>query len=151
MKRYGSTCLLDLPIKPICRDGFSDSIQEQFVSERKALSRPEEIRPFVRKWHSIWRLQVGPLAHPSHRVLRRAEVDDLLSLNFDAKKVFRILQDDTLFKLQDKSSYIMAHLAIPEPMLRAFELSQHYGVATNLGMVRLFLDTYPQHEMAWRF
>jgi hypothetical protein len=40
----------------------------------------------------------------------------------------------------------MATLVLPRPLLIATMLSDKYGVCSNLGMIRLFLDPYPEFD-----
>ena len=141
-------CLLDLPVLPKLRDSFGDEIQTAYLAERDAVQSAEELVAFVRRWRNVWLLRC-PL--DEERELP-PELQDLLALDFDAEAVFNGLKkkDTTDLPFEDLAVRIMAHIAIPVTLLDAYTLADHYGVGTDLGMVRLYLDGYPEHENALR-
>jgi hypothetical protein len=153
-------CLLDLPVWPEDRDGAGTTsiIQDTYVAERLALGSPSELRPFVKRWRNLfllgpsrsaflaakpgtWIRQAGQSFHREERALLLGE--------FDAKKVFALLQrtkSDGL-NFDDWNVRIVGHLCLPAPLVQAFMLANYYGgCGHDLAMVRLYLDTWPQHR-----
>jgi hypothetical protein len=45
----------------------------------------------------------------------------------------------------------MAHIAAPSPFMKATILGKKFGVGTDLIMVRLYLDPYPELIEAMRY
>jgi len=139
-------CLLDLPVLPGHRDGAAatDIVHETYFQELKAIENPEALLDFIRRWRNLWLL-----CPPEETKELAPEVRSLLALDFDPERVFEWLQKkdrDDIPYTTDVHVRIMAHLALPHPLLDAFELAKHYEVGTDLGLVRLFLDPFPEHE-----
>jgi len=153
MTRLTRTCLLDLPVIPAHRDGATgtEEIQDAYLAERGAISSAAGVRTFVRRWRPLFLLRSGKGGWPGQFL--DDDVKALVSLSFDAKKVFAALQrvSDDKFDFSRRPNRIAAHIALPAQLMRAFQLAAHYDVGHDLAMVRLFLDTYPQHEKALRF
>lgn len=160
MHKYKRACLLDLPVKIYDRDGATGSsrIQETYIKERKALKEATEIRPFIRRWRNLWLLRPGSLLHRAapgswyHYADAPLLWDEkaMLAGHFDAKRVLaRVLQQPAEGPLRmnpDELEWkICSHLCLPGPLLSAFHLSHHYGIGHDLALVRLFLDSYPEH------
>jgi hypothetical protein len=139
-------CLLDLPVLPEYRDTCEDVVKEAYLAEREAIQTVEELVAFVRKWRNVWLLK-SPILEEEEL---RPELQDLLALDFDAEKVLYWLKrkaEEVPFPYEtDVNVRIMAHIAIPIALLNASSLARHYGVGTDLGLVRLYLDPYPEHE-----
>ncbi len=160
MKRWERTCLLDLPVLPHDRDSAAatDYVIKTFVAERSAIPGPAAIRPFVRRWRSAWLLQSGMSGPPGTWVHWAHEPLDpydrrLLEGDFDAKKIWAVLQSEGhgpeskgQVDLNSANTRIAAGLMIPVPLMLASQLAHDYGVGHDLGLVRLYLDTYPQHS-----
>ena len=155
MKHWKRTTLLDLPILPEDRDeaAQTDHVLGTFVKERGTLIHPSQLRSFVRKWSAIWLLCAGP--HPASAppgcVLARARSSlskytrMLLEGHYDAKRVFRFLNhkdSDPLVETDSRDFRIAGYLAMPPPMMLAWSLANSYGAGTDIGFVRLYLDTY---------
>lgn len=139
-------CLLDLPVLPEHRDeaAATDIVHETYLQELKAVKNPSALLDLIRRWRNLWLLRP-----PKEVTELRPEVQSLLALDFDPEKVFEWLQkkdQENLPYEEDVNVRIMAHLALPLPLLDAFSLARHYGVGTDLGLVRLFLDPFPEHE-----
>jgi len=141
-------CLFDLPVLPEHRDeaASTDIVQEAYLAELGALKSPADLKPFVQRWKNLWLLW-NP-REKDREVL--PEVQSLLYLDFDEEAVFKYLQIKTqeeppLPYETDVNVRIMAHLALPLGLLDAFQVAKHYGVGTDLALVRLFLDPFPEH------
>jgi hypothetical protein len=142
------TCLLDLPVLPEHRDeaASTDIVQTAYLAELEALKSPDDLKSFVQRWMNVWLLW-NP--RDENREIP-AEIQSLLYLDSDAEAVFKYLQlksqvEPPLPFETDVNVRIMAHLAIPVGLLEAFQLAHHYHVGQDLGLVRLFLDPYPEH------
>jgi len=145
------TCLLDLPVLPDHRDSAGSSdVQDAYVSERKAIGSPKDVRAFVRRWRPLFLLRLGKGGRRDQ--FMDGDVKALVSLSFDAKLVFAALQrvQDERFDFSRRANRIAAHIALPAQMMHAYSLADRYDAGHDLAMVRLFLDTYPQHEDALR-
>jgi hypothetical protein len=144
-------CLLDLPVLPDHRDeaAATDIVKEAYLQELNALGTPEELLDFVRRWRNLWLLRC-PRREPEEV---QPELQSLLALDFDPEKVFDWLQkkkQPNVPYTEDVNVRIMCHLALPIGLLEAFQLANHYQVGTDLGLVRLFLDGYPEHDQKLR-
>lgn len=139
-------CLLDLPVLPEHRDdaATTDIVQEAYLKERDAIQTTDDLLNFVRRWRNVWLLRCPR----DEAADLPEEVQRLVSLDFDQEKVLGWLKEAKADSLpfEDIHVRIMAHIAVPVPLLDAFQLAKHYGVGTDLGLVRLFLDGYPEHE-----
>lgn len=77
------------------------------------------------------------------------EVKRLLTGEYDAKRVFGTFVEPKP-NFRSVNVRIAAHLLIPSPLMFADQLSHHYGVGNDLGLVRLYLDTYPELQSRLR-
>lgn len=157
VKRWKRTNLLSLPILPFERDmsAATSYILDSFVRERKAITRPEQLRPFIKRWRSMWLLSSGYAmadAKPGSYVAEARKSlasEEVLLLNgkFDAKRVFGFLTapDELLrhVRRSDRDLRVAGSIALPRSSLIAFRLADYYLQDTDIGFVRLYLDTYP--------
>lgn len=155
MKKLARTCLTDLPMALPQRDlaAVSDVILDTFVQERKACQNSHQLRNFVKKWRAMWLLAPGsrmPNAQ-ANSVIQKARLPPtleeklLLTGSYDGKYVLRVLasEDGAGIDYNCKNARIAGCLAIPSPALHASMLASAYGVCSDLGFVRLYMDTYP--------
>jgi hypothetical protein len=149
MKRIRATNLLDLLglVDLPDRDcaGQTANVEGIYLEERKALESPRQIRPFVRRWTPLFTLQPGPRARHLATMPSRAKYDLAAMLDgaYDAIQVCAVLQDQSRYDNGLRAHRIAANILIPPPLMNAFQLASHYGVMSDLAMVRLYLDTYP--------
>src|SRR3972149_5467299 len=140
-------CLLDLPILPYDRDSFSDDINEAYINDVESIDTEFDLRNHVHKWRSLWLLK-----NPNDKRVLSVEEQKLLSLEFNFDEVIQFLKrrkEDGL-PFDQESVRIMTHLLMPAPLLQAFMLASHFGVCTDLAMVRLYLDQHPEFEECCR-
>jgi hypothetical protein len=148
LKKMNKTCLLDLPVYPKDRDCAcaTSEIVDAYLKERDGLKNPDEMHAFIDKWHDLWLLD-------NDYVDLSQEEQALVDNQFDHEKVYALLldkQNDDL-DFDDLNVRIMAHIAAPAPLTQATVLGQEYGVGTDLIMVRLYLDPYPELNEAMRY
>lgn len=142
------TCLLDLPVYPQDRDCAcaTDLISDTYIKERDALKNPDDMRVFIDRWHDLWLLE-GDYEELS-------EEEKALILNkLNHEEVYALLldkQNDNL-DFDSLNVRIMAHIAAPAPFMKATILGRKFGVGTDLIMVRLYLDPYPELNEAMRY
>lgn len=164
MRRLATTCLLDLPVTPI-RDEANDDVCSAYVTERQSIAGPKGLRPFVRRWRSLWLLAPGSSGRPDSArrapgsasalaALKRPVDDDvraLLSLTWPAPAVFAALGRDAKPDFKIRACRIAGLIGLPPALLHAEVLANHYGVTTDIALCRIYLDTYPQHDEALRY
>ena len=159
MKKFKPCSLLDLPVVPYHRDTAARTqvVQGAYLRERRALRNPNELRPFIRRWQNMWLLrpgnvwrtaQLGSMLYDAAAPLLWSE-RAMLEGHFDAQKVLAyLLQQPNEGPLRcnpdERDWQICGHLCIPGPMLHAFKVSSYFGVGHDLGLVRLYLDSYPE-------
>lgn len=153
MKR---TNLLDLPILPLDRDNAcgTNEIISRFVDMRKKISSTTELRDFINFWKPIWLLEPGPFPEPkpnsnSFVDLCRKPLDktvlQLLRHEYDADKIVKYIHNAE--ECIEKDFFgLLCNLNLPTPGLLAFQFAEEYSVGSDLGFVRLYLDTYPDLE-----
>ena len=147
--KFRPTNLLDLPVKPYDRDAAvgTSLIQDAYLKERGALTEPSHIRPFIHRWRALFTLMPGPKYENEMKIPSRAKLDleAMLNGSFDAKRVLSVIADGGQhYNNDDRSHRIAANILVPPALMMAFQLSNHYGVMHDLGMVRLYLDTWPK-------
>ncbi len=141
--RGDRTTLLDLPVLPTNRDaaGGTDMIVDAFSTERKAISNLEELTAFVQRWTPIWKLfcpfqpdlTVRPVPLVNEKVL-------------EWFKIFGAEGYRGEFDRVDANQISAMDILCPPLTLPAFDLAEQFGVGSDLGFVRLFLDPYPEYE-----
>lgn len=110
----------------------------------------------MNKWRPVWLLSAGPMPESSGnlfidkcRTELSAESVKVVNGEFDHELLYVLINDSELTmddpRLKDNSELIsiVAEIALPSAMLFAFHLSNTYGVSHDLGLVRIYLDTYP--------
>ena len=155
--------LLDLPVESFDRDGCyaTSRIDTAYITDRDSLSSSTQVRPFVRKWQNLWLLSSGrPFKNADKRThggsaywkTLHPELKTLLLGDYDAKKVFWLLQKRMeLGGIEENRDFVMtANILIPPTSFRAYSLATHYGGKSDIGYVRLYLDTWPGLENEWR-
>ena len=142
------TCLLDLPVYPEDRDGAcgTSDIVDTYLAERDAVKSGDELQSFVIRWRNLWLLS-GNYDKLSEE--EKALIDDEIDHDKVYSQLLRKKEDDLSF--EDINVKIMSHIAMPIPFLQAHRVSQHYGVGSDLAMVRLYLDPFPQYDNAMRY
>jgi hypothetical protein len=135
--------LLALPVLPRDRDGAaaSDRITSTYVVERTAIKTSGDLTAFLERWRTVWLLSRGPSEESA--LLTDAELN-LLDGNYDPVRVLHFLNENDFDPSQCMAAQQAAHIMLPRTLLRAFLLSNKYGVGPDLGMVRLYLDPYPE-------
>ena len=134
--------LLDLPVLPKDRDNACGTctILETYIKERDSINNSDELVEFVKRWKNIWLL----------RKERTSEENDLSESKFDAVSVFELLirmrNKEDGFDYDQYNTRIAANIAVPPSSLDAFLFSKQFEVGSDLGFIRLYLDTYPEHE-----
>lgn len=135
--------LLSLPVLPPYRDDGGDIITDAYLAELNEVKTTDELEAFVNRWRNLWLLR-----HPADTAPLLPAEESLVNLTFDRQAVLDFLgrrKDDSL-DFEDPNVEVMCNLVLPFNMLTAFRLSHHYGVGTDLGMVRCFLDPYTELE-----
>jgi hypothetical protein len=152
------TSLLDLPVLPIDRDDAcgTSRIIRTYVHERKLLTKSDQLDGFINRWKSVWLLSAGtyperiPVKHiiNSCREPIDSEVYNLFDGNYDLDKVFDYVKNSTCpdnDNIDDINFLVSCQISIPWPFLKVSFLCRYFIVCTDIGFVRLFLDTYPEY------
>jgi hypothetical protein len=146
------TNLLDLPVLPYDRDDAcgTSRVSSTFVHDRKNVSSAETLKAFVSKWRSVWLLSAGPVPKSSGNLFIdkcRAELSEpavkIVNADFDHELIATVINNPDGSVHNSELLSILAEISIPSPMLLAFHLSNEYDVDHDLGLVRIYLDTYP--------
>lgn len=150
--------LLSLPVLPTNRDkaARTDRILESFVHERKAATASGELAPFIERWKNVWQLQAGDTAKdaPENSYAGSARqgvhpaAQRLLMGDYNKDKVLEVSRSSkdapSSIPADDPDYEVACHLMLPLPLMNAHFLARHYGVCSDLAMVRIYLDTYPE-------
>ena len=140
-----SLAFFRLPIRPERVDiGMDNSIQDAYLNERKQLTA-KNLRRFLTRWKAIWEL-------PRKRRLSKEE-RILLVGRYSSKKLYealRVVLNPDAIGPKTRYERLAIHIAIPIPLMESFGLAKHYGVSTDLAMVRMFVHTQPGYE-GWGF
>jgi hypothetical protein len=146
------TTLLDLPVLPLDRDDAcrTSRVLSTFVNDRKKVSSAETLKSFVDKWRSVWLLSAGPVPRSSGGVFIdkcRAPLSEvaikIVCDDFDHELIATLINSKELLQEDDELISLVGDILIPTSMLFAFHLSKTYGVGHDLGLIRVYLDTYP--------
>jgi len=138
--------LLDLPVLPVDRDSAAGTsvIIDTFLKERNEVKDLTQLLDFTKRWKNIWLL--------IERVSR--EEYDIVDGNFDYSTfdlfMKMISKEDGNLDINDNNVRVAMSMCVPHASLRALMLAKEYGVGSDLGFVRLFLDPYPEHQDALR-
>jgi hypothetical protein len=144
------TTLLDFPVLPH-RDMAcgTSKVSSTFVYDRKKVSSAETLKAFINKWRSIWLLSAGPTPNSSGnlfidkcRAPLSAAAVKIVSGDFD-HELFATLINTEKLPQDEALVYVLGEILIPQPMLLASLVAETYGVDHDLGLVRIYLDTYP--------
>ena len=142
--------LLDLPVLLHDRDmacGTSE-ITDSYVEELGKTEGTEALAIFIERWENVWML--APAEGPEELSL---EEEKLLELDFSLTRVLQLLlrkKEDGLDS-DDIEVRIMANLAAPVPFIRAALFSNYWGVGTDLGLIRMYLDPYKYLDECCRY
>jgi hypothetical protein len=137
--------LLDLPVLPEDRDEACEThvILDAYTSECKAIKTVDDLTNFVNRWSNMWRL-TNEHFHPVTSSIE----NDIVNLNFDKEKVLgfviRVGERDDNLDFDDVNVSIACTIVAPVQSIMAFLLAKKFGVDTDLGFVRLYLDPYPE-------
>lgn len=141
---YKNKSLLDLPVLPDDIDGAgeTDIIGSTYLNELNHINNTDDLVSFINRWTNLWLLKSRRKSAVADLSI---EVEKLVNIDFDTKIVFDLLQrreDDEVAKAypNDENVRIMCHIALPEAALEVLWVSTHYGVAHDLGFVRLYFD-----------
>ena len=123
------------------------------------MKEASQVRPFVKRWRNLWLLRPGPAVFTTSkgswldRVNEPLSRDEkvLLTGRYNAKKLLALVnqqpaEEPLHFDPRVLEWRLAGHLCIPRPLLYAFSLAQKYGVGSDLGLVRLYLDSYPKFK-----
>lgn len=142
--------LLDLPIRLEDRDAAceTEEIGSAYINELKLVSSAEDLTKFVERWRNIFLLQRGP----EDTDPLSEEEGAIVTGKFDAAAVAALLprKGENDLDFTDTNVKIMAMIAAPITLLMAVLFAKHYGVGTDLGLVRLYLDPFPELENEMR-
>lgn len=137
--------LLDLPVLPEDRDEACEThvILDAFMDECRAVKTVDDLTNFINRWSSMWLLN-NSMVHPITSDIERK----IVTLDFDKEKVLnlliRILAREDDFDFTDDAVGIACTIAVPVQSVVALMLAKKFGVDTDLGFVRLYLDPYPE-------
>lgn len=152
--------LLDLPVVPVHRDDAASTslVQETYLQELSVatdVESPEhswrEVKGqepylvwFVKRWQSLWLLR-DPRESPEQNILTPEE-QAIVDVSFNVEEVTERLRHKKEVDLpwEDFAVRVMAHIALPRTLMKAWEVANHYEVGVDLAMVRLYLDPYPE-------
>lgn len=147
--------LLDLPVLPFDRDEAvgTNKIITEFIKMRKMISSTTELRDFIDFWKPIWLLTPGTFTeHKPNSFIAAAcqySLDEavlkLLRHEYDADEIVKNIHNPD--GCSEKEFFgLLCNLNLPIPGLLAFQFATAYGVGSDIGFVRLYLDTYPDLE-----
>lgn len=149
---YRDLPLTSLPVLPRYRDDCDDIIEEAYLRDVGELIEPDDIVKLVDRWENLWRLGTPESREVEVRPAERA----LLRRAYDPESVFdffrqrQTLDPTTVPPERAKDCEVMCHIILPVPLLNAFQVAHHYGVGTDLALVRLYLDPWPELKSALR-
>ena len=137
--------LLSLPVLPRSRDDACGTaiIEETYIAERDKVSTEAELWAHICRWRNVWLLNC-PIRP---RKLLPEEIR-LLWLDFNSAEVLKWLDQKKRegLPLEEEAVKVMMHIAIPYPLLDASLFARRYGVGSDLGMVRMYLDPFKEFE-----
>lgn len=133
--------LLDLPVHPLDRDaaGYTDIIEETYTTERPGIITLADLTAFINRWRAIWELVC-----PYHPDLKTGHVP---VANETVVALLPIMGDKDFagpFDGDNPDHVATINLLLPPAFLHAHVVASEYGVSSDLALVRLFLDPYPE-------
>ncbi|KKN65632.1 hypothetical protein LCGC14_0479480 [marine sediment metagenome] len=144
--------LLDLPILLHDRDAAceTDGIIDSYKQELDEVKTENELKAFILRWRNVWLLK------EKGQELSEGEIK-ILEMDFDSNEVLRFFEMDLekgneSFEpdFEDINVKVMMSIAAPAPLLLATLISSKYGVGSDLGLVRLYLDPYSELDKCCR-
>lgn len=140
--------LLDLPVLPHDRDSaVSESVvHDSYLKEIEAVKTGADMTRHVERWRNLWLLrdEERPALTPGELRLVRLEFSP------DAVAGHALRKKDAGLDFEDPDVQVMMNVVAPISLVMASMLAQQYGVGSDLILVRMFLDPYPEHEDACR-
>lgn len=134
--------ITDIPVHP---GMASDKVKEAYLSEKKAITTPEELRAFVIRWKPIFEV-----ANPAERKggeedaeryrLTQKNQEALVSGEYDAAEALECLK---LSPTEKGCSHLQhfscpgAHIALPLFFMQAEAVSHHFGVPTDIAIIQI--------------
>jgi hypothetical protein len=135
--------LVDLTQFQVQRDTATatDTVREQFLKERNDVDTPEKLRAFIESWRNLWLLQgcEENETNDSETALLEGTYDPEKVLDYKSKAKDIEVTDA---EANDLNFGVTCELMLPVPLLMATNFAHYYGVGSDLGLVRLFLDPY---------
>jgi len=140
-------CLLDLPVLPYDRDSFSDDIGETYSKDVSDIKSAQDLKNHIEKWRNLWLLRSPKFDDIDTWSQLQPDELKLLNFDFDFNEVCSFLErkDEDGLPFENENVRIMANIVCPKSLLQATILADKYGVCTDLAMVRLYLDPYPEY------
>jgi len=148
--------LLDLPILLEDRDSAAstDSIIDAYTTELLVVQESrklEVLRAFIERWRCAWLLKIPEGKNtPEGKNVLSLEEEEILGLAEIEPLVELLPRRMEKLDFNDKSVRKLAHLLIPIPFLSATMVADKYNVGSDLALVRLYLDPYPEYQNACR-
>jgi hypothetical protein len=110
-------------------------------------SKLDDLKKFIKKWENVWLLKMPEgrnniLFPEEEEIINLVDIEPLLDL-------LPRRRDDGL-KFEDKNVRKLANLIAPVTFITATMVADHYGVGSDLALVRLYLDPYPEYSYACR-
>lgn len=136
--------ILDLPVKPKDRDEAvaTSVILDTFLKERNSVSNANELVTFVSRWKNIWLLR--------DESVRSKEENDISELKFNSNSIFdifvRMIHGEDNFDFNQSNTRVAATIAVPPSSINALMLSKKFRCNSDIGFVRLYLDSYKELE-----
>ena len=137
------TNLLGLPVLPEDRfsAGGTDIIKDAYKKELADVSSPAELKEFVSRWKNLYVIKNPNI---EERTWPEEEKLALVDCDFDAVYPLLLRKKDNDLNFDDPNVRVMSQIAAPRALVDAFMLALQYKVGSDLAMVRLFLDPYPE-------
>lgn len=133
--------LNQLPVRP---NPASNSVQETYIAELKAVTTPEQLSAFVLRWQSLYKMTRYRRIPKKEKDAKRYRVTQnnlkkLIVGDFDPAEALSCIQvsRDQTCRHAAQYSCVGLHIMVPTILLDAMLVAQEYVVPTDLALIQM--------------
>jgi hypothetical protein len=133
--------LKDLPVQPTYTE---DHVRETYVKELSEVTTPEQLWAFATRWRPLYLLTPKRRIDKKKKDAKRFRItqknmQSLISMNWDPKTALECIQVSREGHCKHAEQYSCPglHIMVPEVLLHAQFVGQHFGVSTDLALIQM--------------